>query len=69
MASNFLEQLVAEWYQYQDYFVRTNIRVGRRAKGGHEGELDVVGFNPALGKLVHIETSMDILTCLPTTRW
>lgn len=59
MASNFLEQLVAEWYQYQDYFVRTNIRVGRRAKGGYEGELDVVAFNPALGKLVHIETSMD----------
>ena len=59
MATNFLEQLVAEWYQYQDYFVRTNIRVGRRAKGGHEGELDVVAFNPTLGKLVHIETSMD----------
>ena len=38
----------------------TNIRVGRRATGGHEGELDVVvAFNPVLGKLVHIETSMD----------
>jgi hypothetical protein len=58
MASNFLEQLVAEWYEYQDYFVRRNVRVGRRPQGGHEGEMDVVAFNPALGKLVHIETTM-----------
>ncbi|HKZ40904.1 MAG TPA: hypothetical protein VJ044_08065, partial [Candidatus Hodarchaeales archaeon] len=55
----FLEQLVAEWYESQDYFVRRNVRVGPRPKGGHEGELDIVAFNPALGKLVHIETSMD----------
>ena len=59
MASNFLEQLVAEWYQYQGYFVRTNIRVGKRDEGGHEGELDVVAFHPELGRLVHIEASMD----------
>ncbi len=59
MASNFLEQLVAEWYQYQGYFVRTNIRVGKRDEGGHEGELDVVAFHPELGRLVHVEASMD----------
>jgi hypothetical protein len=34
-----LEQLVAEWYEFQGYFVRRNVRVGRRLKGGHDGEL------------------------------
>ena len=28
MAHNFLEQLVAEWYEYQGYFVRRNVMVG-----------------------------------------
>lgn len=59
MAGNFLEQLVAEWYEYQDYFVRRNIPVGKRLKGGYDGELDVVAFNPAKNHLVHIEPSMD----------
>jgi hypothetical protein len=56
---NFLEQLVAEWYEYQGFFVRRNVLVGKRRKGGHEGELDVVAFNPGKKSLVHIETSMD----------
>jgi hypothetical protein len=56
---NFLEQLVAEWYEYQGFFVRRNVLVGLRAKGGHEGELDVVAFHPGEKRLVHIETSMD----------
>jgi hypothetical protein len=56
---NFLEQLVAEWYEYQGYFVRRNIKVAKRAKGGHEGELDVVAFHPKERHLVHIEPSMD----------
>src|SRR5690349_2182454 len=43
---NFLEQLVAEWYEFQGYFVRRNVRVGPRAGGGHAGELDVVAFHP-----------------------
>jgi hypothetical protein len=47
MANNFLEELVAEWYEFKGYFVRRSIRVGRRNGGGHEGELDVVGFQPA----------------------
>ena len=56
---NYLEQLVAEYYMYQDYFVRHNVRVGRRSSGGYEGELDVVAFHPEKQELVHIETSMD----------
>ncbi|MGA7877208.1 MAG: hypothetical protein WCA08_16235 [Desulfoferrobacter sp.] len=59
MAGNFLEQLVSEWYEYQGYFVRRNVPVGKRAKGGWEGELDVVAFNPVESHLIHIEPSMD----------
>lgn len=59
MPTNFLEQLVTEWYEYQGYFVRRNVLVGKRPKGGHECELDVVAFNPATRHLVHIEPSMD----------
>lgn len=56
---NFLEELIAEWYEYSGYFVRRNVRVGRRSAGGHEGELDVVAFHPVDRRLVHIEASMD----------
>lgn len=56
---NFLEQLVAEWYEYQGFFVRRNVLVGKRTSGGHEGELDVVAFHPVKKRLVHIEASMD----------
>jgi len=56
---NFLEELVAEWYEYQGYFVKRNIKVGKRAKGGYECELDVVAFHPEKKSLVHIEPSND----------
>ena len=57
--ANYLEQLVSEWYEYQGYFVRKNVLVGKRAKGGYECELDVVAFHPEKKLLVHIEPSMD----------
>lgn len=56
---NFLEQLVAEWYEYQGYFVRRNALVGRRANGGWDCELDVVAFHPGRKHLIHVEPSMD----------
>ena len=59
MANNFLEQLVTEWYEYQGYFVRRNVPVGKRIRGGHEAELDVVAFNASARHVVHIEPSMD----------
>lgn len=59
MAANHLEQLVAEWYEYCGYFVRRNVHVGLRPKGGYECELDVVAFRPTDKKLVHIEPSLD----------
>lgn len=60
--ANYLEQLVSEWYEYQGYFVRKNILVGKRKKGGYEGELDVVAFHPEKFHLVHVEPSMDALS-------
>jgi hypothetical protein len=59
MAKNFLEQLIAEWYEIQGYFIRKNVLVGKRPKGGYECELDVVAFHPSKKHLVHIEPSMD----------
>ena len=59
MATNFLEQLVAEWYEYKGYFIRRNVWVGKRAKGGYECELDIVAFHPGKKHLVQIEPSMD----------
>jgi hypothetical protein len=55
----FLEQLVAEWYSYKGYFVRTNVKFGKRAAGGYEGEIDVAAFDPKQKHLIHIEVSSD----------
>jgi hypothetical protein len=57
--ANFLEQLTREWYEYQGYFVRQNINVGKRSSGGYECELDIVAFHPKKQHLVHVEPSMD----------
>lgn len=57
--SNHLEDLTAEWLEYNNYFVRKSVLVGKRDKGGFEGELDVVGFNPVTEHLLHIECSLD----------
>ncbi|MGQ7261993.1 hypothetical protein [Vreelandella sp. V005] len=59
---NHLEQLVAEWYEFRGYFVRRNVQVGKRVKGGYECELDVVAFCPQRQHLVHVEPSMDANT-------
>ena len=59
MASNYLEQLLAEWYEFRAYFVRRNVLVGKRARGGYDCELDIVAFNPVTKHLVHLEPSMD----------
>lgn len=56
---NHLEQLTAEWLEYRGYFVRQSVLVGPRAKGGYEGELDIVGVNPTTGHLIHVECSLD----------
>ena len=57
--ANYLEQLVSEWYEFQGYFVRRNVLVGKRKEGGYDCELDVVAFHPESKELVHIEPTMD----------
>jgi len=59
MSANHLESLVAEWYEFRGYFVRRNVQVGKRSKGGYECELDVIAFHPEKRLLVHIEPSLD----------
>jgi len=59
MAKNFLEQLLAEWYELKGYFIRKNVLVGKRAQGGYDCELDLIAFHPGEKHLVHIEASMD----------
>jgi hypothetical protein len=56
---NFLETLVAEWYEYTGHFVRANTRTRKRARGGWDVELDVLAYSPADQQLIHIETSGD----------
>ena len=56
--SNYLEQLVAEWYEYQGYFIRRNVMVGKLPGGGYEGELDIVAFHPEKKHLLHIEPTL-----------
>ena len=50
-----LESLIAEYLEWQGYLIRRNMKVGRRAKGGWEMELDVVGYHPQLNKIIHYE--------------
>lgn len=56
---NFLEELVAEWYEYNGYFCRTNIRFGKTSHGGHIGEIDVIAYHPKTYEFIHIECSSD----------
>lgn len=59
---NHLEQLAAEWLQFNGYFVRTGVQVGPRTRGGYEGELDVVAIHVKRSHLLHIECSLDALS-------
>ncbi len=58
---NHLETLTTEWLAYNGYFTRSTIKVGKLAKGGWGGELDVVGFHPARQHFIHVECSTDAL--------
>lgn len=59
MPGNHLEELVSEWYQMRGFFVRRNVQVGKRLRGGYDCELDVVAFHPGSKQLVHVEPSLD----------
>ncbi len=57
-----LESLIVEYLDWQGYLVRRNTKVGRLKHGGWEMELDVIGYNPHTGDLVHYEPSVDAHT-------
>ncbi len=54
-----LEDLLVEYYDWQGYIVRRNIKVGRLAHGGWEGELDLVAYKPGVEEVLHLEPSLD----------
>jgi hypothetical protein len=61
---NHLENLIKQYYEWQGYVVRNNVKVGPRPQGGYEGELDIVAYrhgSPDAGtaRLLHIEPSLD----------
>ncbi len=59
MPFNHFEQLVCEWYEYQGYLVRRNVRVGIPMGGGSGRELDCVAFHPKHKHLIHAEVGWD----------
>ena len=58
----YLQQLATEWYEYQGYFVHTDLWVGLEADGSYECDLEVVAFHPIRRHLLHIEPSLDLLS-------
>jgi hypothetical protein len=54
-----LEDLIAEYYDWQGYLVKRNVKVGKLAHGGWEMELDVIAYDPHSQHLIHLEPSID----------
>jgi hypothetical protein len=54
-----LENLIAEYFDWKGYLVKRNIKVGKRAQGGWEMELDVIAYHPGEEVLIHLEPSVD----------
>jgi len=59
--TDFLEELLGEWYEYQGYFLHRDLWVGLDRDGRYECELDIVAFNPHKNHIVHLEMSTDLL--------
>ncbi|WP_186149175.1 hypothetical protein [Burkholderia gladioli] len=59
---NHLEALAKEWLDWTGHIVRANVRVGKRLAGGHDMEVDVVGYSPNDGIIRHYELSLDAHT-------
>jgi hypothetical protein len=57
--ANHLETLISQYYDWKGWVVRKNVKVGKRPKGGWEGELDVVVYDPKSGRVIHYEPSTD----------
>lgn len=57
-----LESLIAEYLEWQGFLIRRNTKVGKLGHGGWEMELDIIGYHPKQGTLVHYEPSIDALS-------
>lgn len=55
--ANHLEDLICQYYDWKGCTVKRNIEVGRREKGGYEGELAVVIYDHSNNKVMHYEPS------------
>lgn len=58
MGTNYLVELVSEWYEYQGYLVHRNVSVTSASRSGSM-DLDVVAVHPVQNLVVHVEASMD----------
>jgi hypothetical protein len=54
-----LEDLIAEFLDWEGYLVKRNVKVGRLKHGGWQSELDLIGYRHEDKKLVHYEPSID----------
>ena len=62
---NFVEELVAEWLQYEGWLVSRNVRYGekpKRSAGGYKGECDILAFHPKRREYLHVECSQASLS-------
>ena len=62
MANNYLEQLVAEWYEYKGYFIRRNVNVANLEKVGMKPNWMSWAFIHQRNHLVHLEPSVDTVS-------
>lgn len=53
-----IEDLIAEYYDWQGYLVKRNITVGKHQMGSEDVVLDLIAFNPKSGHMIHIEPSI-----------
>ncbi len=60
--ANRLEALISQYYDWQGWMVRKNVKVCPLDHGGWGGELDVVVYDPESGKVKHYEPSTDATT-------
>lgn len=57
--ANHLEDLICQYYDWKGCTVKRNVKVGRRARGGYDGELDVLVYDHETNKVLHYEPSTD----------
>ncbi|NPA51438.1 MAG: hypothetical protein GXO22_00895 [Aquificae bacterium] len=57
MYENFLEELIYEYFEFKNFFVKRNIKLRKRTRGGYDREIDILALCPRNNHLYHIESS------------